>query len=93
MGVFVVGWINGNRLARRAKVLLEERHVSHAADKLNLTQSAETYKPLPVATLRHKYWLIWHAKYDNDPSHVWIRTLVLQAMSKTAYSIGYDLKS
>jgi len=52
-----------------------------------------TYKSLPVATPRHKYWLIWHAKYDNDPSHVWIRTLVLQAMSKTAYSIGYDFKS
>ncbi|ETI59678.1 LysR family transcriptional regulator [Marinomonas profundimaris] len=51
------------------------------------------YKPLPVTTPRHKYWLIWHAKYDNEPSHVWIRNLVLQVMSKAAYSINYDLKS
>lgn len=51
------------------------------------------YKPLPITTPRHKYWLIWHAKYDNDPSHLWMRSLVLQVMSKAAYSIGYDSKS
>ncbi|RCX06783.1 LysR family transcriptional regulator [Marinomonas foliarum] len=52
-----------------------------------------TYKPLPITTPRHKYWLIWHAKYDNDPSHLWVRNLVLQTMSKATYSIGYDTKS
>ena len=51
------------------------------------------YKPLPITTPRHKYWLIWHAKYDNDPSHLWMRRLVLQVMSKAAYSIGYEPKS
>ncbi|WP_137170627.1 LysR family transcriptional regulator [Marinomonas sp. FW-1] len=52
-----------------------------------------TYKPLPITTPRHKYWLLWHAKYDNDPSHLWIRSLVLQVMSEATYSIGYDAKS
>ncbi|WP_212653943.1 LysR family transcriptional regulator [Marinomonas sp. CT5] len=52
-----------------------------------------TYKPLPITTPHHKYWLIWHAKYDSDPSHLWVRNLVFEVMSKSAYSIGYDVKS
>lgn len=54
---------------------------------------ALVYKPLPVTTPRHKYWLIWHEKYDNEPSHIWIRNLVIHTMQETSYSVGYDLKS
>ncbi|QTG90300.1 LysR family transcriptional regulator, partial [Vibrio furnissii] len=51
------------------------------------------YKRLPVTTPLHKYWLLWHAKYDNQASHQWARTLVHAIMTETSYSIGYDYKS
>ncbi len=51
------------------------------------------FKPLPVETPIHKYWLLWHPKYDNEPSHLWARQLVYSIMIQSEYSIGYDLKS
>lgn len=51
------------------------------------------YKRLPVTTPLHKYWLLWHAKYDNQASHQWARNLVHAIMTETSYSIGYDYKS
>lgn len=51
------------------------------------------YKPLPVETPHHKYWLVWHAKYDNEAAHIWVRTLVTALMESSPYSIGYDIKS
>ena len=47
------------------------------------------YKALPMTTQLHKYWLIWHPKYDEDPSHQWARKLIKQVMDNSQYSIGY----
>ena len=38
------------------------------------------YFPLPIEAPKQKYWLIWHPKYDNDPSHKWLRETVLSVM-------------
>lgn len=51
------------------------------------------YKPLPIETPCYRYWLIWHERYDQTPSHQWARAVVLDAMTQSEYSIGYDLKS
>ncbi len=51
------------------------------------------FKPLPVDTAKHKYWLLWHPKFDNEPAHQWVRQLVYSIMLQSEYSIGYDLKS
>lgn len=51
------------------------------------------FKPLPVKTPKHKYWLLWHPKFDNEPSHVWARQLVYDIMNHSEYSIGYDSES
>lgn len=79
-----------------AQSLCQSQHLlvipEHIARNLK-NHFALTYKPLPITTPRHKYWLIWHAKHDNDPSHLWMRSLVLQVMSKASYSIGYESKS
>lgn len=51
------------------------------------------FKSLPVQTPKHKYWLLWHPKFDNEPSHLWVRTIVHSAMIQSEYSIGYDFRS
>nr|QIH43544.1 LysR family transcriptional regulator [Vibrio ziniensis] len=51
------------------------------------------FKSLPVKTPKHKYWLLWHSKFDNEPSHVWARQLVYDIMNHSEYSIGYDSNS
>ena len=47
------------------------------------------YKTLPITTPLHKYWLIWHPKYDADPSHQWARKLIKGVMESSHYSMGY----
>ncbi|CAM3788255.1 LysR family transcriptional regulator [Parendozoicomonas haliclonae] len=42
-----------------------------------------TYSPLPIHVPNHKYWLIWHPKYDTSPSHRWFREFVLQVMQNS----------
>ncbi len=51
------------------------------------------FKPLPVNTAKHKYWLLWHPKFDNESAHLWARQLVYSIMLQSEYSIGYDFKS
>ncbi|MFW7525424.1 LysR family transcriptional regulator [Vibrio ostreicida] len=46
------------------------------------------YRPLPFDTQAHRYWLIWHPKYDQDKAHQWMRQKVLNAMQTSTYSIG-----
>ncbi|MGR6841411.1 LysR family transcriptional regulator [Aliivibrio wodanis] len=33
-------------------------------------------KPLPIDIPEHDYYLLWHAKYQNDQEHRWFRNLV-----------------
>lgn len=32
-------------------------------------------KPLPIALKPHHYYLLWHAKHNDDPEHQWFREL------------------
>lgn len=34
-------------------------------------------KPLPMTIKPHQYYLLWHAKYQQDSEHVWLRELCL----------------
>ncbi|GAD89845.1 putative LysR family transcriptional regulator [Vibrio halioticoli NBRC 102217] len=34
-------------------------------------------KPIPFDTDEHHYYLLWHARYNNDPEHQWFRELCL----------------
>lgn len=34
-------------------------------------------KLLPMSIKPHQYYLLWHAKYQQDPEHVWFRELCL----------------
>ena len=52
-----------------------------------------TYRTLPFETLLHKYWLIWHTRFDLEPFHLWARNIVLKAMRENIHSVYYDLKS
>ncbi|ELR63414.1 Transcriptional regulator, LysR family [Photobacterium marinum] len=46
------------------------------------------YKPLPFNAPEHRYWLLWHPRFDSDPSHRWLRELVLAVMQSSMYSIS-----
>ncbi|HBC3477987.1 TPA: LysR family transcriptional regulator [Vibrio cholerae] len=49
---------------------------------------------LPFEVPDQHYWLIWHAKFDKDPVHKWLRAEVAKAIKSSIYSIGHhDLKS
>lgn len=38
-------------------------------------------KPLPITIKPHQYYLLWHAKYQQDPEHVWFRQLCLPILT------------
>ncbi len=38
-------------------------------------------KPLPMTIKPHQYYLLWHAKYQQDPEHVWFRQLCLPILT------------
>lgn len=60
----------------------------------NVSESVEiTYRPFPLELISHKYWLLWHPKYDRDPAHRWMRTQATKAIRSSMYSIAYDLDS
>ncbi|WP_415720992.1 LysR family transcriptional regulator [Photobacterium ganghwense] len=46
-----------------------------------------TYCPLPLTTPEHRYWLLWHPRYDADPAHRWFREQVMAVMQSSMYSI------
>ncbi|WP_417506861.1 LysR family transcriptional regulator [Marinomonas gallaica] len=76
-------------LCKQPLLLVTPEHIArHLAVEHELT-----YKPLPIPTPLDKYWLVWHEKYDKDPSHIWVRNLVRQVMTDVKASVGYDLKS
>jgi DNA-binding transcriptional LysR family regulator len=37
-------------------------------------------KPLPITIKEHHYYLLWHAKYQQDPEHQWFRRLCYPAL-------------
>lgn len=59
----------------------------HIARNLSRSYSL-AYRDLPVVSDVHRYWLMWHPKYDQDKAHEWMRTKVLTAMQTSPYSIG-----
>ena len=61
----------------------------HIANNLS-HQLDIVFQPLPLATPMHKYWLLWHPKYDNDLAHQWARNIIKITMDNSHYSIGYE---
>lgn len=41
-----------------------------------------TVKPLPIDLPSHSYYLLWHAKHQNDPEHQWFRELIFPLLQK-----------
>ncbi|MEH6448152.1 MAG: LysR family transcriptional regulator [Oleispira sp.] len=37
-------------------------------------------KPLPMLVKPHNYYVLWHAKYQQDPEHHWFRELCIPAL-------------
>ncbi|AQS40581.1 transcriptional regulator [Shewanella psychrophila] len=51
-------------------------------------------KPLPFKLETHPYYLLWHAKYQNDPEHKWFREFcfpLLKNYLETAIEKGQQL--
>ncbi|MBQ0730037.1 MAG: LysR family transcriptional regulator [Oleispira antarctica] len=48
----------------------------HIAAEFSKTHTLKI-KPLPVSVKPHKYYLLWHAKYQQDFEHAWLRELCL----------------
>ncbi|MCG7584990.1 LysR family transcriptional regulator [Photobacterium sp. OFAV2-7] len=47
-----------------------------------------TYVSLPIPAPEHRYWLLWHPKYDSDAAHCWLREQVLDVLRSSMYSIS-----
>ena len=43
---------------------------------------------LPFDPDPHRYWLMWHPKYDQDKAHSWIRDLILGCIRTSKHSIA-----
>jgi DNA-binding transcriptional LysR family regulator len=48
----------------------------HIAAEFSKTHALKI-KPLPISVKPHKYYLLWHAKYQQDFEHAWFRELCL----------------
>nr|WP_240478380.1 LysR substrate-binding domain-containing protein [Photobacterium aquae] len=46
-----------------------------------------THTSLPLPVPEHRYWLLWHPRFDIDPAHSWFRQQVLSVMRQSMYSI------
>ncbi|MDE1463296.1 LysR family transcriptional regulator [Spartinivicinus poritis] len=44
------------------------------------------YRLLPIPIPIHKYWLIWHPKYDMDQAHIWARGMLITQLKGSIYS-------
>ncbi|GAK82632.1 hypothetical protein JCM19238_175 [Vibrio ponticus] len=45
---------------------------------------------LPFECPTHRYWLMWHPRFDQDKGHEWMRQQVLQVMRISPKSIQID---
>jgi LysR family transcriptional activator of mexEF-oprN operon len=52
---------------------MHARLASYFAEKLGLSLS-----PPPVELPELKSWLLWHASYDTDPAHIWLRDTIIR---------------
>lgn len=68
-------------LVRSAPVIatMHARLATTFADALGLTVS-----PVPVALDDVAVAMLWHASYDNDPAHRWLRRVLVRLASETA---------
>nr|WP_086939785.1 LysR family transcriptional regulator [Thaumasiovibrio occultus] len=48
------------------------------------------YTALPFPTPTHRYWQIWHPKFDHDPAHQWFRQRMFAVMRRSMYSVNYQ---
>ena len=51
-------------------------------------------KPLPVDITAQHYYLLWHAKYNEDPEHIWFRGIcfpIIKAHLEKTISLGMKL--
>ncbi|MCY9873415.1 LysR family transcriptional regulator [Vibrio barjaei] len=58
----------------------------HIAVNLKKTQRLHVID-IPFNVPTHKYWLLWHPKYDHEPAHRWTRDHVLSIMRSSMYSV------
>ncbi|WP_411861558.1 LysR family transcriptional regulator [Vibrio sp. MACH09] len=63
-------------LSRSDMLLVIPEHIAISMQR----NFSVTYFPLPLQAPKQKYWLIWHPKYENDPSHIWLRETVFDVM-------------
>ncbi|MGF1777776.1 LysR family transcriptional regulator [Vibrio nomapromontoriensis] len=74
-----------NRLVSSEHLMIVPKHIA-----VNLAKYWDiTHKPLPIDTLAHKYWLMWHPKYDSDSAHKWVREEVRAVMQLSEFSIRH----
>ena len=72
-----------NRLVSSEHLMVVPEHIA-----VNLAKHWDlAHKALPLETPTHKYWLMWHPKYDTDPAHKWAREEILSVMQISEYSI------
>ncbi|WP_087017925.1 LysR family transcriptional regulator [Thaumasiovibrio subtropicus] len=71
-------------LAHEQYLLTIPHHIAH-----NLKSTCQlTFKPMPFEVPTHRYWLLWHPKYEHDPAHVWLREQALSIMRDSMYSVS-----
>jgi DNA-binding transcriptional LysR family regulator len=58
-------------------VTMHARLARRMAAELGLSVS-----PLPVELREVPFSLLWHASYDHDPAHIWLRQLVIQLVAE-----------
>jgi len=66
-------------IIRRAPVIttMPSRLARYFSDTFGLATS-----PVPVALPSFTISLLWHASFDNDPGHLWLRQTVTKLVSE-----------
>ncbi|GHA62816.1 LysR family transcriptional regulator [Photobacterium aphoticum] len=72
-----------NAVCRTEMLMVIPQHIAHNMQ----AHFPLTHKPMPLVTTEHRYWLLWHPRYDADPAHRWFREQVLAVLQDSMYSI------
>ncbi len=71
-----------NTLCRNDMLLVIPEHIAlHMSEHFPIS-----YQALPLPAPTHRYWLIWHPKYEMEQSHIWARSVILPLLKESIYS-------
>lgn len=60
----------------------EDDGLARSEQRLDTDRKTLLLSKPPVELPELKTWLLWHASYDTDPAHIWLRNTIVRVASQ-----------